>query len=248
MNLQTFISILFSLLSVSDPIQLEIIYEAQVRQVLNEEERKEFSNDDVGRAQLKATEEPPTETYKMLISSDESSFTYQDRIFNFQDQVFDIRYTPAGRGTTYHNLKDSIQLKDVGEMFGKLYYVSDSLPNWNWLITGERKKILEYDVISATTEDETAIYTAWFTPNISVSNGPAEFWGLPGLILEIEKKSKEREYNVKYKATSIKLLKKAPKIIKPHKGTKIKESDIDIILKEGRKRHQEMYSQGVETN
>ena len=27
--------------------------------------------------------------------------------------------------------------------------------------------------------------TAWYTPQIPVSNGPAEYWGLPGLVLEI---------------------------------------------------------------
>ena len=27
--------------------------------------------------------------------------------------------------------------------------------------------------------------TAWYTPHIPISQGPLEYWGLPGLILEI---------------------------------------------------------------
>jgi len=34
-------------------------------------------------------------------------------------------------------------------------------------------------------EPKTVIVTAWYTPQIPVSQGPGEFWGLPGLILEV---------------------------------------------------------------
>ena len=34
-------------------------------------------------------------------------------------------------------------------------------------------------------EKRTLIVTAWYTPQIPVSAGPAEYWGLPGLILEL---------------------------------------------------------------
>ena len=32
---------------------------------------------------------------------------------------------------------------------------------------------------------ETQIVTAWYTPQIPINQGPAEYWGLPGLILEV---------------------------------------------------------------
>ena len=34
-------------------------------------------------------------------------------------------------------------------------------------------------------EEEMVEVTAWYTPQIPVSMGPSEFWGLPGLILEV---------------------------------------------------------------
>ncbi|WP_288954662.1 GLPGLI family protein [uncultured Polaribacter sp.] len=36
-----------------------------------------------------------------------------------------------------------------------------------------------------TKEIKTKLVTAWYTPQIPVSSGPADYWGLPGLILEI---------------------------------------------------------------
>ncbi len=35
---------------------------------------------------------------------------------------------------------------------------------------------------------------AWYTPQIPVSNGPGEYWGLPGLILEIN--AEEQQFYV----------------------------------------------------
>jgi GLPGLI family protein len=34
-------------------------------------------------------------------------------------------------------------------------------------------------------EEKMIIVEAWYTPQIPIAQGPAEFWGLPGLILEV---------------------------------------------------------------
>src|SRR5690606_4472325 len=120
---------------------LKLVYTSEVKQRLSDEVRKSFGTDELGLEQLKANENPPLETYILFLNENESSFIYQDRINNSQNQIFDIRYTPAGKGITYHNLTDSVQMQDFGEIYGKTYFIKDSLKKWNWKITSEKKTI-----------------------------------------------------------------------------------------------------------
>ena len=67
-------------------------------------------------------------------------------------------------------------------------------PNMKWEITQETKEIGEFEVQKATTTplvhgmdlnpNRTAI--AWFTTDIPISAGPEGYYGLPGLILELQ--------------------------------------------------------------
>lgn len=116
-------------------------------------------------------------------------------------------------GKTYKNIKDKVQIAEE-DFFGKEFLITDSLKVWNWELKDETKKIGNYTCYKAvnvdpvTAEDlkqyedfkkqqETSkttflvieepkekITTVWYTPEIPVSQGPGEFWGLPGLILE----------------------------------------------------------------
>jgi GLPGLI family protein len=103
----------------------------------------------------------------------------------------------------YKNIADQSFLQEE-DMMGKEVLVQDILEPAEWELTGETKKIGNYTAQKATysrivdgkrfstgmTEMEnvkdTISVTAWFTPEIPVSHGPENFFGLPGLILELQ--------------------------------------------------------------
>lgn len=65
------------------------------------------------------------------------------------------------------------------------YRTSGELPAFKWKISKDIKQFGNYEVQRATTEFGGRVYTAWFTLQIPISDGPWKFHGLPGLILEV---------------------------------------------------------------
>lgn len=111
----------------------------------------------------------------------------------------------GGSGSLYFkNLKEK-RFVNKTEIMGKLFLIKDSIPNYQWQLTSETKNIGNYTCYKATfskdveniemivengetketKKSETIITTAWYTPQIPISNGPTIYHGLPGLILEI---------------------------------------------------------------
>lgn len=78
--------------------------------------------------------------------------------------------------------------------------------------------------------------TVWYTPQIPVSNGPAEYWGLPGLILEVNADRttilcSKIVMNPEEKET----------IKKPSKGKQVSQEEYNTIVKEKVEEMREMY-------
>lgn len=94
------------------------------------------------------------------------------------------------------------------EFLGKKFLINDTLPKLDWQLEKKSKQIGDYTVFKASAakkvnlsdyragrfldKDSTnkenlanVIVTAWYTPQIPVSDGPDEYSGLPGLILEL---------------------------------------------------------------
>lgn len=103
----------------------------------------------------------------------------------------------------YKNIADQAYEQEQ-EMMGKEFLIKDVLEPSEWELTGETKKIGNYTAQKATysriidsqrfstgmTEMENVKDTirviAWFTPEIPVAHGPDNYFGLPGLILEVQ--------------------------------------------------------------
>ena len=64
-------------------------------------------------------------------------------------------------------------------------YIYNQKNELNWQLFSDTLKIKNYVCNKATTSNEGRKYTAWYTPEIPISDGPYKFWGLPGLILKI---------------------------------------------------------------
>ena len=70
-------------------------------------------------------------------------------------------------------------------------YYTEPTPKQDWQIKNETMTIVGYGCQKATCIFRGRNYTAWFTVDIPISQGPWKFSGLPGLILKVEDDAKE---------------------------------------------------------
>jgi len=97
--------------------------------------------------------------------------------------------TYASRKETYYLTRDFSKntLFDAIEMLGKVYLVSDSLKTPDWKILNDMKEVAGHICMNASLND-TLMHQkimVWFALDIPVAAGPDRFYGLPGLILEV---------------------------------------------------------------
>jgi GLPGLI family protein len=160
----------------------------------------------------------------------------------------------SSEGKKYINLKDKVTIVE-DDIYGKEFLIVENLKPLDWKLTEESKKIGEYTCLKAeliipVTENQLKEYQeflekekikpslfkqkepkekkviAWYTPEIPVNLGPDNYWGLPGLILEI---NEEQRIILCSKLT---LSNKAKfEIKKPSKGKVITQKEFDETLK-----------------
>ena len=169
-------------------------------------------------------------------------------------------------GPQYKSIKEQKLLQEQ-EFFGKKFLITDSLPELEWELTSETKNIGQYTCFKATAvrkmsgelinrfgppprkEEENGdadeeslkevVVTAWYTPQIPVNTGPDVYWGLPGLILEV---NADRTTILCSKIVINPSEKEEIKV--PSKGKKVSQSEYDAIVSEKIKEMREMRGRG----
>lgn len=148
--------------------------------------------------------------YVLTFNKEESFFEEEDQLdaMSGATDSWGKNFTP---GHQYKNVKTNSQVQNQ-EFYGKNFLVKDSLQPIVWVMGKETKEIGNYTCFKATasiptneltwynfswnrlneTTDDSpkddiamTIVEAWYTPQIPVGHGPLEYWGLPGLILEV---------------------------------------------------------------
>lgn len=84
----------------------------------------------------------------------------------------------------FHNkASDSVFVRD--KMPDKYLLTIEKTPTIDWQISNERKQIKNYTCQKATAYFRGRNYTAWFTKDLPIADGPWKFFDLPGLIMDI---------------------------------------------------------------
>ncbi|MPM68100.1 hypothetical protein SDC9_115031 [bioreactor metagenome] len=91
---------------------------------------------------------------------------------------------PQGKTT----VTDGLSLQD--------YIYKDKLNAQEWQFADSTKTILNYPCQMATCDFRGRRWTAWFAPDIPISDGPWKFGGLPGLIMEVYDRGNQCHFTI----------------------------------------------------
>lgn len=181
------------------------VYYKASNQIMIRIDSTEMSPQEIAEAQ-EIMKKPWQRDFILTFSQTESNWRQAETLEGVSEQSGEgemtINLSGNGNEILYKNLVDQKYVQEQ-EFMGRQFLIQDSLEPKNWKLSGETKKIGEYTAQKATFNQlvdsrrfssgmeemeevkDTLQVTVWFTPQIPVANGPENYFGLPGLILEV---------------------------------------------------------------
>jgi GLPGLI family protein len=182
---------------------------------------------------IKSIEYANNHKFELIFSKNQSSFKFienmkkNDGFDDFEEKIAKLGMTTGCEFYFDHQNNINLRKESDGQLTEMLY------SKINWELTSDSKTIdnhLCYKAIvrepkkNRIGEDVEVVYTAWFAPDLPYSYGPKQYFGLPGLILEL------LDNKTTFYASKIELSDKEIKINFP-KGKTITKEEYDNKLK-----------------
>lgn len=241
--------LLISSVTYSQEFQGKATYKTHRKMEVKVSTDKNAPNSDMQKKLHERMKKMFQKTYTLNFSKSTSTYTQNEELEpEVKTGGVDIVMFGDGGGTDvlYKNITDKSYTNKT-EISGKRFLIQDKLPELEWDMTSETKKIGDYTCYKATRSREeertsftmtdgekeekkekiTIATTAWYTPQIPVSNGPGMHWGLPGLILEVQEGKQTIVCSELVMNPSDKII-----IKEPTKGKKISQKKFDKIMEE----------------
>ncbi|MXV37858.1 GLPGLI family protein [Flavobacteriaceae bacterium Ap0902] len=235
--------LLYVLLLVSIGLQAQVITYEQTANVENQ--LKNIKDKDT-RKRVSAHLSKPI-YYNLYYQNNTSLYREEGPSKSEKDNLFDIKANGSSESKKFtvgtnnqgiyidHNKNELIEGTNL---LGKSFLIKDKVPQIDWKLTNETKKIENFECKKATADFEGTEITAWYTESIPLPLGPRYYKGLPGLIVLLSTK------DLNFKAISIHKLNSNIELTIPNEGNittleefkRIKEEKINA-LKQGRFRN-----------
>ena len=169
--------------------------------------------------------------------------------------VMVMSFGGGGTDVLYKKISEN-RMANKKELLGKVFLIKDNLVAYDWELTGETKNIgiytcykavyereeesIEINMIDGEVKEEKVTkkttLVAWYTTDVPVSNGPNNYGGLPGLILEVN------DGDLTIVCSELVLNpKKVKEIIEPVKGKIVARKKFEDIAKEKTKEMMDRY-------
>jgi len=198
-------------------------------------------------------------TYKLTFNKEESIYKEEEQLEAPKPQgMVMVMVETGGSDVMYKNTKEN-RYTNQNESFSKVFLIQDELKKIDWVLGSETKNIGDYTCYKATYKREVEVMesgisinkdkefdnkvelkeievVAWYTPQIPVNSGPGNYYGLPGLILEVNDDSQSIMCSKIVLNPESKV-----KISEPRKGKKITQEKYDAIMDKKMKEMQNRY-------
>ncbi len=178
---------------------------------------------------------------KELLSSAGASI-YQEKQVEMEEAPehrIIIRIGEDDRGAVYKNLSQKQMIRQY-EFFGRNFLIKEALKPISWKLENEQKTIGSYNCRKASANIDTMKVIAWYCPDIAINDGPDIFWGLPGLILEVNVDGGKKTIV----ANTVKITNEALAVAIPDKGREVTQQEFTAIKKEKMDEMRKAHSNG----